>query len=116
MSELSTIGIITKALELAKARKVGVQFTYFDVIELIGHIKALEEYNHTDIVDEMSVVVKNQKSLGDEVMEIIQAALSGDCQKYLSYDLQGNKYCKWGIVEKDIRALFETSTDNNKGE
>ena len=78
--------------------------TYLDV----------EIYAHTDIVDEMSVVVKNQKSLADEVMKIIGDALSGDCQKYLQYDMHGKRYCKWGIVEKDIRALLETSTDNNK--
>lgn len=46
------------------------------------------------------------KKIGDDVMAIISAALSGDCQKYLNYDLDGNKYCKWGIVEKDIRAIF----------
>ena len=47
------------------------------------------------------------ESAGDDVMQIIAAALSGDCQKYLNYDMDGNRYCKWGIVEKDIRAIFE---------
>ena len=97
----------------AAAGKYGLPIKCFEMM------RRLTEYTHgiydgTYLDVEISAVVKNQKSLGDEVMEIIQAALSGDCQKYLSYDLQGNKYCKWGIVEKDIRALFETSTDNNK--
>lgn len=71
--------------------------------------------NGTYLDVEIGMGVKNQKSLlGDAVMEIIGNALSGDCKKYLQFDLQGNRYCKWGIVEKDIRALFETSTDNNK--
>ena len=49
-------------------------------------------------------------------MEIIAAALSGDREKYLNYDMEGKKYTKWGIVKKDIAALLENSTDNNKGE
>ena len=62
----------------------------------------------------LTILPDDLKLLGEEVMKIIRAALSGDCQRYLNYDMQGNKYCKWGIVEKDIRALFKTSTDNNK--
>ena len=57
--------------------------------------------------------VENEKlktrleTAGDDVMEIIAAALSGDCQKYLNFDMDGNRYCKWGVVEKDIRSIFE---------
>jgi hypothetical protein len=43
MSELSTIGKIMKALELAKVAQTGVELTYFDAIELLGHLKILEE-------------------------------------------------------------------------
>lgn len=43
MSELSTIGKIKWAMEIAKIARVGVTFTYFDVIELSGEIKLLEE-------------------------------------------------------------------------
>ena len=43
MNELSGIGQIMKALELSKLAHVGVELTYFDVIELVGHIKSLEE-------------------------------------------------------------------------
>jgi len=32
-----------KALELAKVAQTGVEFTYFDVIELLGHLKSFEE-------------------------------------------------------------------------
>jgi hypothetical protein len=47
------------------------------------------------------------KTAEKNVNEIILAAISGDCEKYLNYDIQGNKYCKWGIVSKDIHAVFE---------
>ena len=57
-AQLSSVGRIMQALRSAKEAQVGVTFDYFNVIELLGHIKALEEYAHTDIVDEMSVVVK----------------------------------------------------------
>lgn len=50
-----------------------------------------------------------KSELADQVMEVIHAAISGDCQRYLNYDLQGNRYCKWGIVEKDIRAILINS-------
>jgi len=43
MSKLSTIGKIMKALELAKVAQTGVEFTYFDAIELLGYLKSLEE-------------------------------------------------------------------------
>lgn len=43
MSELSMIGKIIKALETAKQAGVGVEFAKFDAIELLGHIKSLEE-------------------------------------------------------------------------
>ena len=56
----------------------------------------------------LSVKSDELRNYGDEVMEIIAQALSGDCKRYLNYDLDGHRYCKWGIVEKDIRALFET--------
>lgn len=51
------------------------------------------------------------ETAGNDVMEIIAAALSGDCQKYLHYDMQGTRYCKWGIVEKDIRAVFDKGSE-----
>lgn len=43
MSELSTIGKITKVLEIAKRANVGAEFTHLEAIELLGHIKNLEE-------------------------------------------------------------------------
>lgn len=65
----------------------------------ISRIAELEEENE--------YLKARLESAGDDVMQIIAAALSGDCQKYLNYDMDGNRYCKWGIVEKDIRAIFE---------
>jgi len=42
-AELSSIGKIMQALRLAKKAQVGVTLDYFSVIELLGHINALEE-------------------------------------------------------------------------
>ena len=60
-----------------------------------------------ELEEENEYLKARLESAGDDVMQIIAAALSGDCQKYLNYDMDGNRYCKWGIVEKDIRAIFE---------
>ena len=127
MSELSTIGIITKSLELAKARKVGVQFTYFDVIELLGHIKALEEDSvlatheltaYQFRIREFEQVSKKLEELEarwkiaeTDVMDIVGGALSGDCEKYQYFDRNGNRYVRWGIVGNDLRAIFYAHTD-----
>ena len=77
----------------------------------LGLSGATECWNTRPIEDELRARVAELEvklsGAGDEVMEIIAAALSGDCQKYLNYDLDGNRYCKWGIVEKDIRAIFK---------
>lgn len=43
MAELSRIAKIIRALELAKSSQVGMTLTLIDVIELLGHIKSLEE-------------------------------------------------------------------------
>ena len=43
MSELSTIGRITEALNTAKAKEFGVVFRPNDVIELLDYIRNLEE-------------------------------------------------------------------------
>ena len=39
----SSIGKITDALELAKLAEVGCTLTYFDVIELLGYMRSMEE-------------------------------------------------------------------------
>jgi len=56
---------------------------------------------------ENAALKEAHKKLADNVMNIIGDALSGDCDRYLNYDPSGKRYCKWGIVEKDIRSLFE---------
>jgi len=61
----------------------------------------------TELESENEKLKTRLETAGDDVMEIISAALSGDCQKYINFDIDGNKYCKWGVVEKDIRAIFE---------
>ena len=74
-----------------------------------------EKYVSRTTFDEMKARAEKAEArldkFGDDVMEIIANALSGRCEKYLNYDLQGNKYCKWGIVEKDIRSLFNKKAE-----
>jgi len=65
---------------------------------------ALDEI--TSLRAELERVKAALQNADDTVMDIIGKALSGECEKYLNYDLSGNKYCKWGIVEKDIRAAL----------
>lgn len=65
-----------------------------------------EIYKLSALRAERDALAAKLKSAEHEVHEILLAALSGDCERYLSYDLQGNKYCKWGIVSKDIKAVF----------
>ena len=69
--------------------------------------------SNSDVSTHEEVLMSIKKSKADEVMEIIHAAVSGDCQKYLNYDLAGNKYCKWGVVERDIRAILEGTHANS---
>ena len=71
-------------------------------------LRILDGFEQSDI--EGSVTQDIEKSeIADQVMKIIGDALSGDCQRYLNYDLHGKRYCKWGIVEKDIRAVLINS-------
>jgi hypothetical protein len=41
--ELGSVGKIKKAMKLAKQAEVGMTLSYFEVIELLGEIEALEE-------------------------------------------------------------------------
>lgn len=43
MSELSAVGMIKRAMRLAKLMEAGMTLSYFDVIELLGEIEGLEE-------------------------------------------------------------------------
>ena len=58
---------------------------------------------------EVARLTAKLQSAKSEVDEILRAALSGDYDRYLNYDLQGNKYCKWGVVSKDIAAVFDVT-------
>lgn len=44
MSEMSDMFKLVNQMELAKKARVGMELTYFDVIELLGEIKSLYEY------------------------------------------------------------------------
>lgn len=104
MNELGAIGKIKQALDLAKVAQVGVTLAYFDVLELSGYIKALEETAAEPSMPDVSV---DLRKYGDEVMEIVAQVLSGENVHYLSSNANGRKYIRWGAVEKDIRAIFE---------
>ena len=58
---------------------------------------------------EVARLTAKLQSAKSEVDEILRAALSGDCDRYLNYDLQGNKYCKWGVASMDIAAVFDVT-------
>ena len=58
---------------------------------------------------EVARLTAKLQSAKSEVDEILRAALSGDYDRYLNYDLQGNKYCKWGVVSRDIAAVFDVT-------
>lgn len=44
MSEMSDTFKLVNAMELAKTARVGMELTYFDVIELMGELESLKEY------------------------------------------------------------------------
>lgn len=69
MAELSAIGKIMKALKLAKETRDGVNFDYFDVIELLGHIEGYEEYLH-DLKQELFGWKQVAKALSEELTEM----------------------------------------------
>jgi hypothetical protein len=73
MSELSTIGKIIKALELAKVAQTGVELTYFDAIELLGYLKILEEIN--GLLEEERDTLYTQLKKENEVLRAELSAL-----------------------------------------
>ena len=44
MSEMSDMHKLIMAMELAKTARVGMELTYFDVIELLGELGSLKSY------------------------------------------------------------------------
>ena len=44
MNEMSDTFNLVNAMELAKTARIGMELTYFDVIELMGELKSLKEY------------------------------------------------------------------------
>lgn len=44
MSEMSDMHKLIMAMELAKTAQVGLELTYFDVIELLGELESLKDY------------------------------------------------------------------------
>ena len=44
MSEMSDTFNLVNAMELAKTARVGMELTYFDVIELLGELESLKDY------------------------------------------------------------------------
>lgn len=58
MSELSFMGKLMQAMELSKMGHVGMELTYFDVIELLGEIEALKGY-----IAELEAELKNAREL-----------------------------------------------------
>jgi len=44
MSEMSDMFKLVNQMELAKKARVGMELTYFDVIELLGELESLKDY------------------------------------------------------------------------
>jgi hypothetical protein len=44
MSEMSDNFKLVNAMKLAKTARVGMELTYFDVIELLGELESLKDY------------------------------------------------------------------------
>lgn len=82
--------------------------------DLMKRIDEYTEHIYDGTYLDVEMGIENKDNYGDKVMEIIGNALSGDYERYINYAIDGKKYCKWGIVEKDIRALFEDTQENNK--
>ena len=83
-------------------------FWFRKICALADRIAKAENQND-DLSAEIALLTAKLQSAKSEVDEILRAALSGDCDRYLNYDLQGNKYCKWGVVSKDIAAVFDVT-------
>ncbi len=49
---------------------------------------------------------KERKLYEDEVMKIIAQVVYGESEKYFLRHTNGQKYVRWGAVERDIRAIF----------
>jgi len=60
---------------------------------------------------QVTALESERAEMGEAVLKIIRSVLRGDV-RYKS----GQGFTKWGLAEKDIRALFPASTDDGAGE
>ena len=87
MSEMSDMFKLVNAMELAKKARVGMELTYFDVIELLGEINSLYEY-----IDELKSA-QRWVPVSERLPEIGIRVLTSDVTGYISTDF---------IVELDM--------------
>ena len=55
----------------------------------------------------ISKLEEDLRKAGDAIIAIFVRALSGDEERYVYYHTSGKKYCRWGVVEKDIREVLK---------
>ena len=74
MSELSFMGKLMQTMELSKVAHVGMELTYFDVIELLGEIEALKGYiaelqeDNAMMKRSNELYLKDNSSMADEAI------------------------------------------------
>ena len=73
MSELSHLGKLFKALDIAKSARVGMELTYFDVLELSGELDALKGYiaELEAALKSKVIIINNQEKRINELAERI---------------------------------------------
>ena len=64
MSEMSDMHKLIMAMKLAKTAQVGMELTYFDVIELLGELDSLKSY-----IAELEALVDELVNIGDNLFD-----------------------------------------------
>jgi hypothetical protein len=123
MSELSQHAKLIKAIEIAKGAQVGIELSYFDVLEVAGELNEakevvamlntriaeleyqLEDWTNNGWAEDYKARIAELEGLVDELIEagawgaelaINIGALSGDDQ----YKLAKKRYDKWDALVK----------------
>ena len=83
---------------------IGINDTYwFKRLCGLFETQAIQEYE----IENLRIELKKERELSEnEVMEIIAQVVFGESEKYFLRHANGQKYVRWGAVERDIRAIF----------
>lgn len=76
MSEMSDMFKLVNQMELAKKARVGMELTYFDVIELLGEIKSLYEYiTELEAAQRWIPVSERLPELDQDVLAVVEGEI-----------------------------------------